>query len=57
MERMATMPMHAAAHVLTRAHMANVCAWTIGNVPFASGIALFGTSKAYGTRRLGSLST
>ena len=57
MERMSTMPMHAAAHVSTRALATDTCAWhvfnaSIGNVPSA-----FGTSKAYGARRLGSTST
>jgi hypothetical protein len=52
MKRMADMPMHAAAHVFTRARSLNACVWTIGSAPSA-----FGTSKAYGTRRLGSSST
>jgi hypothetical protein len=50
MKRMYGMPMHSAAHVLTRAHVTNACVWTIGNV------SAFGTSKAY-ARRLGSPST
>ena len=55
MERMATMPMHTTNHVFTRALVSDVCAWTIGNVPFA--FAADSKAKAYGTRRLGSTST
>lgn len=44
MDRIAIMPMHAAAHVITRAFVSNPCvtSWT---------------DKAYGARRLGSSST